>query len=163
MNAPNLLVLVTGATGYVGGRLLPLLESRELRIRCMARRPENIASRVGEGTEIVQGDVLDAGSLTSALEGVDTAYYLIHSMGAPGSFEEQDRDAADNFAQAARHAGVKRIIYLGGLGDDDENLSAHLKSRHEVGELLRESGCQVIEFRASIVIGSGSLSFELGE
>ena len=161
MNAPNLLVLVTGATGYVGGRLLPLLESRELRIRCMARRPENIASRVGEGTEIVQGDVLDAGSSTSALEGVDTAYYLIHSMGAPGSFEEQDRDAANNFAQAARHAGVKRIIYLGGLGDDDKNLSAHLKSRHEVGELLRESGCQVIEFRASIVIGSGSLSFEL--
>ncbi len=161
MNDSNPLVLVTGATGYVGGRLLPLLESREVRIRCMARRPENIAARVGEGTEIVQGDVLDAGSLASVLADVDTAYYLIHSMGAPGSFEEQDRDAAKNFAQAAHNAGVKRIIYLGGLGDDGEDLSAHLKSRHEVGELLRESGCQVIEFRASIVIGSGSLSFEL--
>ncbi len=161
MNDPNPLVLVTGATGYVGGRLLPLLESRELRIRCMARRPKNIAARVGKGTEIVQGDVLDMGSLASALEAVGTAYYLIHSMGAPGSFEEQDRVAAKNFAQAARNAGVKRIIYLGGLGDDGEDLSAHLKSRHEVGELLRESGCQVIEFRASIVIGSGSLSFEL--
>ncbi|TWT75751.1 NmrA-like family protein [Planctomycetes bacterium CA13] len=162
MNEQNSLVLLTGATGYVGGRLLPLLERRQsLRVRCMARCPENIAPRVAEGTEIVRGDVLDAGSLASALENVDTAYYLIHSMGAPGAFEQQDRDAAKNFAQAARNAGVKRIIYLGGLGDDDENLSTHLRSRHEVGELLRDSGCQVIEFRASIVIGSGSLSFEL--
>lgn len=89
----------------------------------------------------MQGDVLHIGSLAAALADVDTACYLIHSMGAPGSFEEQDRDAAKNFSQVARNAGVKRIIYVGGLGDDGEDLSAHLKSRHEVGELLRESGC----------------------
>ncbi len=161
MNDQCPLVMLTGASGYVGGRLLSRLEGSGLRVRCMARRPENIASRVGEGTEVVRGDVLDASSLAAAMEGVQTAYYLIHSMGAPGSFEEQDRVAATNFARAARAAGVRRIIYLGGLGDDREDLSAHLRSRHEVGALLRDSGCQVREFRASIVIGSGSLSFEL--
>jgi uncharacterized protein YbjT (DUF2867 family) len=109
----------------------------------------------------VRGDVLDRNSLQTALKGIDTAYYLVHSMGSTGSFEHQDRIAARNFADAARDAGVKRIIYLGGLGEDTDDLSPHLRSRHEVGEVLRESGCQVIEFRASIVIGSGSLSFEL--
>ena len=160
MNEQPPLVLLTGATGYVGGRLLPLLERRDLRVRCVARRPENLASRVGAGTGIVKGDVLDAESLSSALDGVDTAYYLIHSMGAAGSFEKQDRIAAKNFAEAAPDVRVKRIIYLGGLGDDDEDLSRHLISRQEVGEILRESAYQVIEFRASIVIGSGSHSFE---
>ncbi len=116
---------------------------------------------MGEFTEVVPGDLLDADSLAPAFRGVETAYYLVHSMGAVGSFEQQDRLAAKNFADAARAAGVKRIIYLGGLGDDDEQLSPHLRSRHEVGEILRQSGCQVVEFRASIVIGSGSLSFEL--
>lgn len=161
MTDESQVVLLTGATGYVGGRLLPLLKEHGVRVRCLARRPENLQSRIGDDTEVVQGDLLDADSLQAAMTGIDTAYYLVHSMGASGSFEEQDRIAARNFAFAASKDGVKRIIFLGGLGDDDETLSPHLRSRHEVGDILRESKCQVIEFRASIVIGSGSLSFEL--
>lgn len=161
MNAQTQTVLLTGATGYVGGRLLPLLEKHATRVRCLARRPAHLASRIVRNTEIVQGDVLDRDSLIDALHDVDTAYYLIHSMGTEGCFEEQDRTAARNFAEAAKEANVARIIYLGGLGEDDQSLSPHLRSRHEVGDILRTSGCQVVEFRASIVIGSGSLSFEL--
>jgi uncharacterized protein YbjT (DUF2867 family) len=116
---------------------------------------------LGSATEAIRGDVLDADSLPAAMAGVATAYYLIHSMGSPGEFKEEDRRAAQNFAAAARAAGVERIIYLGGLGNSSGELSAHLQSRHEVGEILRASGVPVIEFRASIVIGSGSLSFEL--
>ena len=154
-------VLITGASGYVGGRLLSALEDAGVRLRCVARRPDYLRARLGAETEIVQGDVLDSASLEAALRDVDTAYYLVHSMGSAGSFEEKDREGARNFAAAARAAGVRRIIYLGGLGDSGGELSTHLRSRHEVGELLRESGVQVIEFRASIVIGSGSLSFEM--
>lgn len=161
MTSSPSIVLLTGATGYVGGRLLPLLEQQENQIRCLARRPEHLEARVAESTEVVQADLLDPETLDKPLQGVDTAYYLVHSMGTQGSFEEQDRRAAKNFAEACRAAGVRRIIYLGGLGDDNERLSPHLRSRHEVGEILRGSGSQVIEFRASIVIGSGSLSFEL--
>ena len=161
MNEQSPSILLTGATGYVGGRLLPLLEAQNRRVRCLARKPENLAGRVGAQAEVVQGDVLAPDSLPPAMEGIETAYYLVHSMGSAGSFEEQDRGGAENFAIAAREAGVKRIIYLGGLGDDGPLLSTHLRSRHEVGELLRTSGCQVLELRASIVIGSGSLSFEL--
>jgi uncharacterized protein YbjT (DUF2867 family) len=161
MIGPEKSVLLTGASGYVGGRLLPLLEAQGVKVRCLARRPEHLLDRVGADTEVVPGDVLDTASLVKACQGMDVAYYLVHSMGSTGSFEEQDRVAAQNFAFAAREAGIQRIIYLGGLGDDNEDLSPHLRSRHEVGELLRESGCQVVEFRASIVIGSGSLSFEL--
>jgi uncharacterized protein YbjT (DUF2867 family) len=156
----NQTILVTGATGYVGGRLRRRLEADGRRVRCLVRRPSVLASRVGAATEVVQGDVLDAESLGPALAGVESAYYLIHSMGAGGDFAEQDRIAARNFAGAARRAGVRRIIYLGGLGHG-QDLSPHLKSRHEVGDLLRESGVPVVELRASIVIGSGSLSFEL--
>ncbi|MDX1996540.1 MAG: SDR family oxidoreductase [Thermoanaerobaculia bacterium] len=155
------LVLVTGATGYVGGRLLPLLVAEGWRVRCLARQPQRLVSRVPAGVEVVAGDVLDAESLTSALAGVAAAYYLIHSMGATGDFEAQDRLAADHFAAAARAAGVQRIVYLGGLGEDAAELSAHLRSRHEVGERLRAHGVQVVELRASIIIGSGSLSFEM--
>lgn len=154
-------VLITGGSGYVGGRLIPLLEQKGLRLRCLARRPEFLKARVSATTEIVQGDVLRVETLASALRGVQVAYYLVHSMGTASDFEQNDRQAALNFAEAARMAGVKRIIYLGGLGDESTNLSKHLRSRHEVGECLRTSGAQVIEFRASIVIGSGSLSFEL--
>ena len=154
-------ILLTGATGYVGGRLLPLLEARGERVRCVVRQPQNLGGGAQLATEVVHGDVLDTRSLHRALDGIDTAYYLIHSMGSRGSFENQDRVAARNFAEAARDAGVRRIIYLGGLGDKDDRLSPHLRSRHEVGDILRESGCIVLEFRASIVIGSGSLSFEL--
>jgi uncharacterized protein YbjT (DUF2867 family) len=155
------LVLLTGATGYVGGRLLRRLEERGCRVRCLARRPEYLQARVATQTEVVRGDVFDAASLKPAMQGVDVAYYLVHSMGSAGNFEEQDRQAALNFAAAARAAGVGRIVYLGGLGEDVDELSPHLRSRHEVGDILRASDVPVIEFRASIVIGSGSLSFEM--
>lgn len=155
------LVLVTGATGYVGGRLLHSLESQGLRLRCLARRPGFLKPKVAPSTEVVAGDVLDRNSLDPALRGVRVAFYLVHSMGAAGSFEDNDRRAANNFADAAKAAGVERIIYLGGLGDERQDLSPHLRSRQEVGQILRESGVPVLEFRASIVIGSGSLSFEM--
>ncbi len=154
-------ILLTGATGYVGGRLLKALEGRGHWVRCLARRPEFLRARVGGGTEVVQGDVLDANSLAPALAGIEAAYYLVHSMGSAGSFEEQDRIAASNFGQAAREAGAERIIYLGGLGEQGKGLSEHLRSRQEVGEILRQSGVPVIEFRSSVVIGSGSVSFEM--
>jgi len=154
-------VLLTGATGYVGGRLGKALEAAGTSLRCLARRPEYMAARVGPGTEIIQGDVLDRPSLDRALSGVHTAYYLIHSMGSGGRFEEQDRKGAENFGKAARNAGVQRIIYLGGLGETRSGLSPHLRSRHETGEVLRASGIPVIEFRAAIILGSGSLSYEL--
>ena len=140
--------------------MLPLLVEDGWRVRCLARHPENLLSRVPAGVEVVRGDVLDAVSLPAAMRGVEAAYYLVHSMGATGDFEKQDRRAAKNFAAAASAAGVRRIIYLGGLGGDDPGLSAHLRSRHE-GERLRAHGVAVIEFRASIIIGSGSLSFEV--
>ena len=156
-----MLVLLTGASGYIGGRLMQSLERRGYRLRCLARRPDVLKQRVGPTTEIVSGDVLDPPSLGPAMRGVDVAYYLVHSMGSTGSFQEADRRAARNFGEAARAAGVERIIYLGGLGSSEDALSAHLRSRQEVGEILRQSGVPVIEFRASIVIGSGSLSFEM--
>jgi uncharacterized protein YbjT (DUF2867 family) len=156
------LILLTGGTGYVGGRLIPLLEKQGVRQRCLARSPEKMRPRAKAGTEIVQGDVLDPASLDRALQGVQTAYYLVHLMSGSKDFEKEDRQAAANFAQAARNAGVRRIIYLGGLGDDaDPKLSPHLRSRHEVGRILRDSGVETIEFRASLVIGTGSLSFDL--
>ena len=155
------LVLLTGATGYVGGRLLPVLERAGVRVRCLARRPDYLAGRVGATTEVVRGDCLDADSLAPAFAGVHTAYYLVHSLGARGSFEEQDVRAARHVAHAARAAGVSRIVYLGGLGDAGEGLSAHLRSRRETGTALRSTGVPVIEFQASIILGSGSLSYEL--
>jgi uncharacterized protein YbjT (DUF2867 family)/tryptophan-rich sensory protein len=161
MDRGDRLVLLTGSTGYVGGRLLKQLESLRVPLRCLARRPEYLRERVLSHTQVIGGDVLDAASLYGAFEGVDTAYYLVHSMGSAGPFEEEDRQAARNFAEAARQAGVRRIIYLGGLGDESKSLSAHLRSRHEVGVILRGGGVPVLEFRASIVLGSGSLSFEM--
>jgi uncharacterized protein YbjT (DUF2867 family) len=154
-------VLLTGATGYVGGRLLPALEKEGYRVRCLVRRPAALTQKSSPTTEVVSADLLDRSSLDAALRGVAAAYYLVHSMGSSGSFEDADRQAARNFGDAARTAGVGRIIYLGGLGSTDEALSPHLRSRHEVGQILRESGVPVIEFRASIVIGAGSLSFEM--
>jgi uncharacterized protein YbjT (DUF2867 family) len=154
-------ILLTGASGYVGGRLLPRLEATGRPVRCLARRPEYLRSRVRGSTEVVGGDLLDVETLPPALQGIETAYYLVHSMGAKSDFEERDRQAALNFGEAARRAGVRRVVYLGGLAEEEANLSPHLRSRHEVGQILRDSGCPVIEFRASIVIGSGSLSFEM--
>jgi len=155
-------VLLTGASGYVGGRLLSLLEAKGMSLRCLARTPEKLRTRVAASTELVQGDVLDPSSLNAVLQGVEIAYYLVHLMATSTDFEREDRQAAKNFAEAAKKAGVRRIIYLGGLGDDSSPyLSPHLRSRHEVGKILRESGVECIEFRASLVIGAGSLSFDL--
>jgi uncharacterized protein YbjT (DUF2867 family) len=152
-------VLLTGATGYVGGRLIaPLEEHRPL--RCLTRRPEALAHRVGSDTEIAQGDVRDPAALARALEGVECALYLIHSMAAGGDYREADKRAALAFGRAAREAGVRRIVYLGGLGEGGD-LSKHLISRHEVGEALAQSGVPVIELRASLILGSGSLSWEM--
>ena len=154
------MILLTGATGYVGGRLLRALEASGRRVRCLARRPEFLTARVSATTEVVQGDVLDLESLRDALRDVHMAYYLVHSMAAGRSYADDDRRGATAFAAAARDAGVRRIVYLGGLGDG-ERLSPHLESRQEVGRILRDSGVPTVEFRASIVIGSGSLSFEV--
>jgi uncharacterized protein YbjT (DUF2867 family) len=152
-------ILLTGASGYVGGRLLRRLEASRRPLRCLTRRPDVLRDRVEGQTEVVEGDVLDPHSLDSAFEGVHTACYLVHSMGGAQDFEELDRRAARNFAAAARAGGVSQIVYLGGLGHEGE-LSAHLASRHEVGRLLREGGIPTVELRASIIIGSGSASFE---
>lgn len=153
------LILLTGATGYVGGRLLSSLEASGRRVRCMARKPEHLVEKVSGNTEVVKGDVLDPDTLGPALEGVDVAYYLVHSMASHGDFEREDRIAAEAFGTAAREAGVRRIVYLGGLGRGE--LSSHLASRQEVGAVLAASGVETLELRAAIVIGSGSLSFDL--
>ena len=154
------LVLLTGATGYVGGRLLAELERRSMPLRCFTRRPEALRGRVAPSTEIAAGDALDPAAVRRALEGASATYYLIHSMGG-ADFAARDREAARIFGEAARKAGVRRIIYLGGLGEGASGLSEHLRSRQETGEILRRSGVPVVELRASIVIGSGSLSFEM--
>lgn len=163
LDAPNAQnVLLTGASGYVGGRLIGPLEHQPVVLRCLARNPDKLRPLVKNSTRIVAGDVLDRDSLDEALEGVHTAFYLVHLMSSSKDFESQDRLAATNFAQASRKNGVQRIIYLGGLGDDsDPNLSPHLRSRHEVGQIFRDSTVETIEFRAGMVLGSGSLSYQL--
>src|SRR6187402_1293401 len=157
-------ILLTGATGHIGGRLLRRLEAGGAgdgrRIRCLSRDPGRVAV-TGAGTEVVRGDCLDAASLDAALAGIDTAFYLVHSMGSGADFAALDRRAAVNFGRAAARAGVRRIVYLGGLADDVASLSPHLRSRAETGRHLRAAGVPVVEFRASIVIGAGSLSFEM--
>ncbi len=145
----------------MGGRLVRRLEANGRRVRCLARNPGALAGRVGPGTEVVAGDLMNPASLPAALAGVSTAFYLVHSMTSGAAFEDLDRLAAKNFADAARAAGVQRVIYLGGLGDDDAGLSSHLRSRHEIGDILKTFGGPVLEFRAAVVLGSGSLSFEM--
>ncbi len=156
---PPRTILLTGATGFIGGRLLHQLERADFSVRCLTRRPEALAGRIAPCTDVAVGDVLDRESLAAAMVGVHTAYYLVHSMGTSRDFEDLDRRAASNFAEVAREAGVDRVVYLGGLGSGDD-LSAHLASRHEVGDILRCGGPPTVELRASIVIGSGSASFE---
>jgi uncharacterized protein YbjT (DUF2867 family) len=155
-------VLVTGATGYIGGRLLRHFEAAGRAVRCLARHPERVLA-TRPTTEVVKGDCLDEASLDLALSGVHSAYYLVHSMSAGADFAEVDRQAAANFGRAAARAGVRRIIYLGGLADQAGSLSSHLQSRAETGSVLRDSGVPVMEFRASIVVGAGSLSFQMIE
>ncbi len=154
-------ILVTGATGYIGGRLVPRLINAGHSVRCVVRNPARIDGRF-PNAEIVAGDVFDGASLERAMDGIDAAYYLVHSMsGSRRDFAASDREAAGVFAAAARASGLRRIVYLGGLGDDADALSYHLRSRHEVGDVLRTSGAIVTEFRAAIIVGSGSASFEM--
>jgi uncharacterized protein YbjT (DUF2867 family) len=154
-------VLLTGATGYIGGRLLRRFEEDGRAVRCLVRQPPRLGA-IRPSTEIIQGDCLDEASLDRALGGIHTAYYLVHSMASGSDFATIDRQAADNFGRASARAGVQRIVYLGGLIDDSStSSSAHLRSRAETGIVLRASGVPIVEFRASIVIGAGSLSFEM--
>jgi uncharacterized protein YbjT (DUF2867 family)/uncharacterized protein YndB with AHSA1/START domain len=156
-------IAVIGATGYVGGRLVPELLAAGHRIRCLARKPGRLDGvEWRDRVEVIQADVLDRASLDAAFAGIDAVYYLVHAMGHSGDFEHTDRMGADNTRQAAEKAGVARIIYLGGLGDDaNDNLSNHLSSRHEVGRVLASGSVPVTELRAAVIIGSGSASFEM--
>lgn len=154
-------ILITGASGYIGGRLVQRFEATGIPVRCMGRRVAALAERLGPGVEVVQADVTRLEQLAEALSGIQTAYYLIHALDESGDFESVELTGARNFARAAREAGVQRIIYLGGLGNGAAQHSAHMRSREAVGEALRESGIPTIEFRASVVIGGGSLSFEM--
>lgn len=159
-NSP--LVLVTGATGYIGGRLVSRLTFAGYRVRCLVRDPSRTQGRPWtRQVEIVKGDARDYISLKAAMEGVELVYYLIHSLHDGADFHQRDLLLARYFSRAAKEAHVKRIIYLGGLGDPETTLSPHLRSRHEVGNVLRGSGVPVTEFRAAVIVGSGGASFEL--
>jgi uncharacterized protein YbjT (DUF2867 family) len=152
-----MLILLTGATGHVGGRLLERLLHDGHRVRALSRHPGRLAPR--PGLEPFRGDVTDRASIDRAFAGVDVAYYLVHSLD-DGSFEKTERHAAETFAAAAAQAGTRRIVYLGGLAHGDD-LSPHLRSRLEVGSILRSGRVPTVEFRASVVLGRGSASYEL--
>jgi len=156
--------LVTGVTGYIGGRLVPKLLEKGYNVRVLSRDASRLQGRRWiNKVEVVEADVLKPETLAGALENIDVAYYLIHSMSGKGDadFHKRDMQAAQNFGDAARAENVGRIIYLGGLGNPDDKLSQHLSSRQKTGETLRDSGIPVTEFRAAIVVGSGSKSFEM--
>jgi uncharacterized protein YbjT (DUF2867 family)/uncharacterized protein YndB with AHSA1/START domain len=160
--ADQCLVLVTGATGYIGGRLVPRLLDMGCRVRCLVRDPARLQGRPWHSAvEIVAGDVLQPATLAQAMQGVEVAYYLIHSLGAGADFHQRDLIAARNFSVEANAAGVKRIIYLGGLAEASPTLSEHLRSRQQTGDFLRSGGVPVTEFRAGVIVGSSSLSFEM--
>lgn len=155
-------VLVTGATGYIGGRLVPRLVDRGHRVRCMTRDPAQLALDPWRArVEVVAADAVEPETLPAALDGCDAAFYLIHSLIGSRDFANQDRRSATNFRDAAAAAGLKHIVYLGGLGSDTEHLSDHLGSRHEVGRILAAGDVPVTEYRAAVIIGSGSMSFEM--
>ena len=155
-------MLVTGATGYIGGRLVPRLLAAGYRVRCMVRDPSRLDGRRWRAdVEVMAGDVLEPASLSIAMDGVDVAFYLVHSMGDGHEFHRLDVEGAGNFSRAMATAGGRRIIYLGGLGDPDADLSPHLRSRQQTGDALRGAGTPVTEFRAAVIVGSGSLSFEI--
>ena len=152
-------VLISGATGFIGKRLTRTLLNQGYRVRCMVRKD---AAAIPEGAEIVKADMLDRASLEQAMEGIDTAFYLVHSMaGGRGGFERRDREAANNFVRAAEKSAVRRVIYLGGLGETGDDLSEHLKSRLEVADILRSGKFATTFLRAAVIIGAGGASFEL--
>jgi len=152
-------ILITGATGFIGKRLTQRLLDDGYSVRCMVRRS---TAAMPNGTEIVLGDMLEPATLVQTLAGIDTAYYLVHSMsGGRAGFERRDRDAAENFVAAANRAKVRRVIYLGGLGETGDDLSEHLKSRLEVAEILRKGTFSTTFLRAAIIIGAGGASFEM--
>ncbi|MEU6117338.1 SDR family oxidoreductase [Streptomyces sp. NPDC047117] len=157
--------LVTGATGYIGGRLVPELLKAGHRVRCLARTPGKLRDHPwADSTEVVKGDVTDADSVAAAMDGIDVAYYLVHSLGTGTEFEEKDRRAAEIFAEQARAAGVRRIVYLGGLtprGVPEQELSRHLRSRAQVGHIFLDASVPATVLRAAVIIGSGSASFEM--
>lgn len=156
------LILVTGATGYIASRLIPRLLDSGYRVRCLARDPLRIQGRIWfNQVDIIQADVTTPASLARAFDGVDTAYYLIHNMSAGHGYTKIELDGARNFASAAEAAGVQHIIYLGGLADPEQHIAPHMRSRIETGKVLREGNVPVTEFRAGVITGSGSISFEM--
>ncbi len=154
-------VLVTGATGYIGGRLVPRLVERGHAVRCLARDAGGLAGRSWTGVQILEGDLADGEATERALSGIDVAYYLVHSMESGAHYRDRDRAIAKTFAEASARRGVSRIVYLGGLGDSTDTRSEHLVSRREVGRMLASTGVPVVEFRAGMIVGSGSISFEM--
>lgn len=154
-------VLLTGATGHVGGALLPALRNAGFHVCCMTRDRSTVEIDEDEWVSVVEADVLQPDTLRAAMDGCQLAYYLVHSMSGDGDFAHRDRKAAVHFRDAAAAAGLERLIYLGGLGRESDGLSEHLRSRQEVGRILREGSVPTIEFRAAMVIGAGSLSFEM--
>jgi uncharacterized protein YbjT (DUF2867 family) len=163
MSAPRETYLVTGATGYIGGRLVPKLLERGINVRLLSRHPESLRQRDWfSEVEAVAGDATNMADLAKAMAGVDVAYYLLHSLGSGPDFEETEREMATAFGAAAKAQGVGRIVYLGGMiPENDGDLSPHLRSRAQVGEVLRDCGVPTVELRAAVIIGSGSASFEM--
>ncbi len=156
------LILVTGATGYIAGRLIPRLLDMGYRVRCLVRKPHRLQARAWfPYVDVVPGDVLIPSTLPLALEGVHTAYYLIHNMSSGRGYTKRELAAARNFAAAAEEAGIQHIIYLGGLADPEQHLAPHMRSRIETGQTLRQGSVPVTEFRAGVILGSGSISFEM--
>ena len=155
-------ILITGATGYIGNQLIQRLSLMPFQIRCLARNPDRMREIQNTSIEVWRGDLLSKNSLREIMKGIDVAFYLVHSMDSKNDFETLEVEAAKNFIKAAVENKIQRIIYLGALGSEEEgNLSPHLQSRKQAGNILRDSGIQVVEFQASIILGAGSLSFEM--
>lgn len=158
----NELILVTGATGYIAGRLIPRLLERGYRVRCLVRDPARLTGRSWfPEVEVFAGDLMFHEALNKSMQGVSRAYYLVHSMASGRNYAEQDLQAARNFGKMTLEAGIPQIIYLGGLADPEAKISPHMRSRIQTGEVLRASGVPVTEFRAGVIVGPGSNSFEM--